>query len=109
MHKMKGDFYRYLAEFATGETKSKAGEDACVACAEATKIAEKIMVMTHLVRLVMALSSYVFQYEVLQNPNDIAGGVHVGENDLDDVFVVTQKTDSHGPAYQNVAKYGQGG
>ena len=91
MHKMKGDYYRYLAEFATGETKSKAGEDACVACAEATKIAEKDLVVTHLVRLAMALSSSVFQYEVLQNPDDIAGGVHVGENDLDDVPVVTQR------------------
>ena len=91
MHKMKGDYYRCLAEFATGETKSKAGEDACVACAEATKIAEKDLVVTHLVRLAMALSSSVFQYEVLQNPDDIAGGVHVGENDLDDVPVVTQR------------------
>ena len=91
MHKMKGDYYRYLAEFATGETKSKAGEDACLACAEATKIAEKDLVVTHLVRLAMALSSSVFQYEVLQNPYDIAGGVHVGENDLDDVPVVTQR------------------
>ena len=61
MHKMKGDYYRCLAEFATGETKSKAGEDACVACAEATMIAEKDLVVTHLVRLAMALSSSVFQ------------------------------------------------
>ena len=91
INKMKGAHNRYLAEFATGETKSKAGENACVACAEVTKIAKKILVMTHLVRLVIALSSYVFQYEVLQNPNDIASGVHVGGNDLDDVPVVTQK------------------
>ena len=91
MHKMKGDFYRYLVEFATCETKSKAGEDACVACAEATKIADKDLVVTHLVRLAMALTSSVFQYEVLPNPDDIAGGVHVGENDLDDVPVVTQR------------------
>ena len=90
MHKMKGDYYSYLAEFATGETKSKAGEDACVACAEATKIAEKDLVVTHLVRLAMALSSSVFQYETLQNPDDIAGGVHVGKNDLDDVLVFGQ-------------------
>ena len=26
-YKMKSDYYRYLAEFATGETKSKAGEE----------------------------------------------------------------------------------
>ena len=39
-YKMKSDYYRYLAEFATDKTRSKAGEDACVAYAEATKIAE---------------------------------------------------------------------
>ena len=53
MHKMKGDYYRYLAEFATDETKSNAGEDACVARVEATKIAEKDLVVTHFVRLAM--------------------------------------------------------
>ena len=56
-YKMKGDYYSHLAEVATGETKSKAGEDACVAYAKATKIAERDLVMTHPVRLAMALSS----------------------------------------------------
>ena len=69
-YKMKGDYCRYLAEFATDEAKSKAGEDACVAHAEATKIAEKELVVTHPVRLAMALNSSVFQSEVLQNPDD---------------------------------------
>ena len=62
MHKMKGDCFRHFVEFATGETKSKADEDACVAFPEATKIAEKDLVVTHLVRLAMALSSSVFQW-----------------------------------------------
>ena len=65
MHKMKGNYYRYLAEFTTDETKSKVDEDACVACAEATKIAEKDLVVTHPVRLAMALNSSVFQSDVL--------------------------------------------
>ena len=56
-YKMKGDYYRYFAEFATGDAKSKACEDACFAYAEATKIAEKDLVVTHPVRLAMALSS----------------------------------------------------
>ena len=46
-YRMKSDYYRYLAEFATGETKSK--EDACVAYAEATKIAEKDLPVTALI------------------------------------------------------------
>ena len=65
---MKSDYYRYFAEFATDETKSKAGEDACDACVEANKIAEDDLAVTHPVRLAMALSS------------------------LDDVSVVAQKT-----------------
>ena len=69
----------------------KACEDSCVAFVEATKIAEKDLVVTHPVRLAMALSSSVFQSEVFQNPDDVAGGVHVGKNDLDDVSVVTQR------------------
>ena len=43
-HKMKSDYYRYLAEFATGETKSKTGEDTC----DANDLA-----VTHPVRLAM--------------------------------------------------------
>ena len=50
-YKMKSDYYRYLAEFASGETKSKAGEDACDACVEANKIAENDLALTHPVRL----------------------------------------------------------
>ena len=63
-HKMKSDYYRYFAEFATGKTRSKAGEDACVAYAEVTKIAENDLAMTHPVRLVMASSSVVAQRQI---------------------------------------------
>ena len=72
-YKMKGDCYRYLAELATGEAKSKACEYACFAYAEATKIAEKDLVVTHPVRLAMALNSSVFLHEVLQNPDEACG------------------------------------
>ena len=40
-YKMKGDYYRYLAECATGDAKGKTAEGACVAYAEATKTSEK--------------------------------------------------------------------
>ena len=36
-YEMKGDYYRFLAECATGDAKSKASDDVCVAYAEATK------------------------------------------------------------------------
>ena len=53
-YKMKGDYYRYLAECATGDAKEKAAEGACVACAEATKTFEKDLVAIHPIRLGMA-------------------------------------------------------
>ena len=92
--KMKGDYYRYLAEFATDDAKSKACEDACFADAEATEIGEKDLVVTHPIRLAVALNSSIFQPEVLQNSehcdSDFASGVHIGKNDLD-VPVVVQR------------------
>ena len=55
-YKMKGDYYRYFAECATGDAKGKAAEGACVAYAEATKTSEKDLVAIHPTRLGMALN-----------------------------------------------------
>merc|ERR1712045_423022 len=66
--KMKADYYRYIAEFTSGEKKTKAAEDAKAAYAEATKVAEKDLVVTHPIRLGLALNYSVFMYEVLSQP-----------------------------------------
>ena len=63
-YKMKSDCYRYLAECETDDAKGKATEDTCAAYAEATKIAEKDLVVNHPVRLAMALSSVVAQKQI---------------------------------------------
>ena len=68
--RVRGDYFRYIAEFSAGEAKSKAAEDARVAYAEATRIAEKDLVVTHPIRLGLALNFSVFQYEVLQDPDE---------------------------------------
>ena len=60
-YKMKSDYYRYLAQCATDDAKGKATEDTCAVYAEATKIAEKDLVVNHPARLAMALSSVVAQ------------------------------------------------
>ena len=52
--KMKGDCHHYLAEVATLAAESKAGEDAHVAHAEATNVAEKDLVVTHPIRVDVA-------------------------------------------------------
>merc|ERR1712093_183875 len=46
-HKMKADYYRYIAEFSDGDAKSKAAENARLAYEEAHKVAEKDLAVTH--------------------------------------------------------------
>mmetsp|Transcript_56912 Transcript_56912/g.104034 ORF Transcript_56912/g.104034 Transcript_56912/m.104034 type:complete len:242 (+) Transcript_56912:108-833(+) len=68
--KMKADYYRYIAEFTDGDKKSQAAENAKKAYEEAQKVAEKDLPVTHPIRLGLALNFSVFQYEVLQNPEE---------------------------------------
>jgi len=68
--KMKADYYRYIAEFTSGDAKSKASENARQSYEEAAKVAEKDLAVTHPIRLGLALNYSVFLYEVLQNPDE---------------------------------------
>jgi len=67
--KMKADYYRYIAEFTIEDKKQQASEDAKAAYAEATKVAENDLVVTHPIRLGLALNYSVFMYEVLSQPD----------------------------------------
>jgi 14-3-3 protein epsilon len=68
--KMKADYYRYIAEFSNGGDKDSAAENARKAYEEAKKVADKDLAVTHPIRLGLALNYSVFQYEVLQNPDE---------------------------------------
>merc|ERR1711913_16448 len=68
--KMKADYYRYIAEFSDGDSKAKAAENARLAYEDAQRVAEKDLVVTHPIRLGLALNFSVFQYEVLQQPDE---------------------------------------
>merc|ERR1712154_242887 len=68
--KMKADYYRYIAEFRDGDQKSAAAENARKAYEEAAAVAEKDLAVTHPIRLGLALNFSVFQYEVLQQPEE---------------------------------------
>jgi len=57
--KMKGDYYRYLAEVATGEARQ---EDSQKSYQEAFDIAKAEMQPTHPIRLGLALNFSVFYY-----------------------------------------------
>merc|ERR1712050_339041 len=50
--------------------KTKAAENARLAYDEAQKVAEKDLAVTHPIRLGLAFNFSVFQYEVLQNPEE---------------------------------------
>jgi len=68
--KMKADYYRYIAEFTSGDEKAKASESARKAYEAAKDVAEKDLAVTHPIRLGLILNYSVFQYEVLQNPEE---------------------------------------
>jgi 14-3-3 protein beta/theta/zeta len=66
--KMKGDYFRYLAEVATGEDRTTVLEDSQKAYQEAFEIAKSKMQPTHPIRLGLALNFSVFYYEILNSP-----------------------------------------
>jgi 14-3-3 protein epsilon len=69
-HKMKADYYRYIAEFKNDDAKKEAAESARKAYEEASAVASSGLAVTHPIRLGLALNYSVFQYEVLGNPEE---------------------------------------
>ena len=66
--KMKGDYYRYLAEVAVGDSRTAVLDDSQKAYQEAFEIAKSKMQPTHPIRLGLALNFSVFYYEILNSP-----------------------------------------
>lgn len=66
--KMKGDYFRYLAEVACGDDRKQTIENSQGAYQEAFDISKKEMQPTHPIRLGLALNFSVFYYEILNNP-----------------------------------------
>lgn len=65
--KMAGDYYRYLAEVASGDEKQAVVEHSKTSYDDATQIATKDLATTHPIRLGLALNFSVFYYEILNN------------------------------------------
>jgi 14-3-3 protein epsilon len=68
-YKMKGDYYRYLAEFATQNDRKEAAENSLIAYKAASDISTSELVPTHPIRLGLALNFSVFYYEILNSPD----------------------------------------
>lgn len=67
--KMKGDYYRYLAEVASGDDRTAVIDQSQKAYQEAFDIAKDKMQPTHPIRLGLALNFSVFYYEILNAPD----------------------------------------
>lgn len=65
--KMRGDYYRYLCEFTSGEVRKGVCNDANESYKEAVLVSENLK-STHPIRLGLALNYSVFYYEILNNP-----------------------------------------
>ncbi|PFH62549.1 hypothetical protein XA68_13131 [Ophiocordyceps unilateralis] len=82
-HKMKGDYHRYLAEFASGEKRKLAATAAHEAYKNATDVAQTDLTPTHPIRLGLALNFSVFYYEILNSP---VRACHLAKQAFDDAI-----------------------
>jgi 14-3-3 protein epsilon len=82
-HKMKGDYHRYLAEFASGEKRKVAATAAHEAYKSATDVAQTELTPTHPIRLGLALNFSVFYYEILNAPDQAC---HLAKQAFDDAI-----------------------
>lgn len=81
--KMKGDYFRYLAEVAVGEDRNAVIDDSQKAYSEAFEIAKSQMQPTHPIRLGLALNFSVFYYEILNSPERAC---HLAKQAFDDAI-----------------------
>ncbi|BFZ53226.1 hypothetical protein PYCC9005_000249 [Savitreella phatthalungensis] len=82
-YKMKGDYHRYLAEFATGDKRKDAATAAHDAYKGATDVAQTDLAPTHPIRLGLALNFSVFYYEILNSPDRAC---HLAKQAFDDAI-----------------------
>ncbi|XP_030461161.1 14-3-3-like protein GF14 iota [Syzygium oleosum] len=67
-YKMKGDYYRYLAEFKIDQERKEAAEQSLKGYEAASSTANTELPSTHPIRLGLALNFSVFYYEIMNSP-----------------------------------------
>ena len=79
--KMKGDYYRYICEFAQGQYKEESSKSAQENYQQALNIAEQALDSTHPSRIGLALNYSVFNYEIL---GQHASAIAIAQKAFDD-------------------------
>lgn len=82
-YKMKGDYHRYLAEFAVTEKRKEAADASLEAYKAASEVAVTELPPTHPIRLGLALNFSVFYYEILNSPDKAC---HLAKQAFDDAI-----------------------
>lgn len=82
-YKMKGDYHRYLAEFAIQEKRKDAADLSLKAYMTALDVAVTELPPTHPIRLGLALNFSVFYYEILNLPDRAC---HLAKQAFDDAI-----------------------
>ncbi|ORX93240.1 14-3-3 protein [Basidiobolus meristosporus CBS 931.73] len=81
--KMKGDYYRYLSEFAAESIRNETAEKSLEAYKSASDVAVTELAPTHPIRLGLALNFSVFYYEILSSPDRAC---HLAKQAFDDAI-----------------------
>ena len=79
----KGDYHRYLAEFALGDKRKTSADKSLEAYKNATEVAQTDLAPTHPIRLGLALNFSVFYYEILNSPDQAC---HLAKQAFDDAI-----------------------
>ena len=79
----KGDYHRYLAEFAAGDKRKESADKSLEAYKAATEVATTDLAPTHPIRLGLALNFSVFYYEILNSPDQAC---HLAKQAFDDAI-----------------------
>lgn len=83
MNHRKGDYHRYLAEFAIGDKRKESADKSLEAYKNATEVAQTDLAPTHPIRLGLALNFSVFYYEILNSPDQAC---HLAKQAFDDAI-----------------------
>ncbi|KAK9762917.1 14-3-3 protein [Basidiobolus ranarum] len=81
--KMKGDYYRYLSEFATSDKRKETADKSLEAYKAASDVSVTELAPTHPIRLGLALNFSVFYYEILNSPDRAC---HLAKQAFDDAI-----------------------